>query len=112
MLFDEFENAIMKAILKDKTEQNTILLQQYAVAEVVSREFTGHGFFTDYSVPSITCVLPNSENIELGCLGELEGVRNGVGFILFIREGVIQTLEGYTYEEEWPEKIGQYQLLN
>jgi hypothetical protein len=33
------------------------------------------------------------------------GVNHGVGCQLCVRNGVLDFLEGYTYEEEWPEHL-------
>ena len=32
----------------------------------------------------------------------LQGLERGAGCILFVRDGVLGELEGYSYEEEWP----------
>jgi hypothetical protein len=34
--------------------------------------------------------------------GELEGLANGAGFVLFIRDGRLKMLEGFTFDEPWP----------
>ena len=112
MSFDDFERQVMSHILREQTEQNIRLLQQYDTAKIVSREFTGCGFFTDFSISNETLALPGNGNIELGCLGELEGVEHGVGFILFVRNGIITVLEGFVYTGAWPEVIGNFQLMD
>jgi len=110
MSFDDFEKILMQFILREPTGQNVLLAQQYAVSEITSRKFTGCGFFTDFYIPNKTFTLPESVNLELWCLGELEGVEHGVGFILFVRDGVISMLEGYVNTGAWPEYIGKFQL--
>ena len=110
MEFEAFEKAVMDAILKDNIEQNPLLLHQYNSAKITSRKFTGHGFFTEFSISKMEYMLPEGGNFELGCLGELEGVQHGVGYVLFVRNGLIVTLEGYTYGEEWPKRIGSFSV--
>ncbi|MCL2103568.1 MAG: hypothetical protein FWH21_00705 [Kiritimatiellaeota bacterium] len=112
MQFEDFEKCVMKFVLREQTEQSILLSKQYDVATVVSREFTGCGFFTNFRVPNLVSALPNSVNIELGCLGELEGVQYGIGFVLFVRQGLISMLEGYVYNEKWPKSIGQFNLFD
>ena len=34
---------------------------------------------------------------------QVEGVEHGAGCVLFVRGGVISVLEGFTYDDEWPE---------
>lgn len=110
MQFDNFENTVMETILQEKTERNKSLLEQYRISKVISREFTGYGFYTDFEVSNFDLALPNKENLELGCLGNLEGIKNGAGFILFVRNGFIEMLEGYTYDEQWPNEVCTFTL--
>ncbi|MCL1920728.1 MAG: hypothetical protein FWG50_06575 [Kiritimatiellaeota bacterium] len=111
MSFDEFEKQVMGYLLRERTEQNVLFSKQYAIAKVISREFTGHGFFSDYHVPDSAFALPDKANAYLGCTGELEGVKHGIGFVLFVQNGVIGTLEGYVNgDEAWPETIGIFKL--
>ncbi len=42
--------------------------------------------------------------------GDLEGVAHGAGFVLFIRDGALACLEGFTYDEPWPETIKSFTL--
>ena len=76
--------------------------QQYENAIVLSRKFTGVGFFTDFHVEDTSLHLNEDVNFELG--GNhiaINGLRHGIGLVLFIRKGVISFLEGYTYQEKW-----------
>ncbi|MCL1920729.1 MAG: hypothetical protein FWG50_06580 [Kiritimatiellaeota bacterium] len=38
------------------------------------------------------------------------GVRDGIGFELFIEHGLINNLEGFTYDEPYPKKIKKFTL--
>jgi len=40
----------------------------------------------------------------------IDGINHGVGFVLFIKDGFIKTLEGYTYDEKFPEVINNYSI--
>jgi hypothetical protein len=110
--FIDFENEVIKMILDNNIDKMDILREQYKISQVLKRKFTGCGFFSTFIINDTEKKLQFEElNIELSCLGEIEGVENGVGFILFIRDGYIDVLEGYTYgEETWPEEIGKYKL--
>jgi hypothetical protein len=110
--FESFENDVMRTILENKFEEIDILKEQYRNSQVLKREFTGCGFFSNFIVNDIEKKLRfENYNMKLSCLGELEGVKDGVGFILFIKDGFIDFLEGYTYgNEAWPEEIRKYKL--
>ena len=76
------------------------LRAQYAVASVARRELTGVGFFTHFAVPA-SAPRVAALNAEMGADATLtNGI--GVGFVLFIRDGMLSMLEGFTYGERWP----------
>jgi hypothetical protein len=110
--FIELENEIMKMLLEGQNDTFAILRRQYSNSTVASREFSSVGFFISFSVPEDIDKLQEKESFHLGGVtGQINGVTNGVGFILYIRNGVIKLLEGYTYgEEKWPEKLTEYKL--
>ena len=43
---------------------------------------------------------------------EMEGLQHGAGFLIFIECGVIHNLEGYTYDEDWPDEVRGFTLRN
>jgi hypothetical protein len=105
------EKAVLDMMLEKPNEQIEIIRQQLAHAQVGRREFTGVGFFTRFLVPSDTAVRRDLPDMEIGNIGaEFPGVQHGAGFVLFIRDGVITMLEGYTYDEPWPEQISEFSL--
>jgi len=108
--FEKFETNVIKQII---TEDSTIaekLLLQYKSAKVIKREFTGVGFYTDFEIQDKSTVILTDFNSELGSLHvTLPELKYGIGFVLFIRNGFISLLEGYTYgEEQWPDNITEY----
>jgi hypothetical protein len=44
------------------------------------------------------------------CLGEMQGLVHGAGFVLFVRDGRIDTLEGFSYDEPWPQQVSKFNL--
>ena len=82
------------------------LRRQLESVRVVGRTYTGVGFYTDlevdHDVPRVTAPL----NFELDDVwAKMDGLQNGVGFVLFVREGVASLLEGYTIDEPWPDRL-------
>ena len=99
---EELERVVMARLLAADTVVAPALRAQCAVADVARREFTGVGFFTDFAVPpdAPRIVPPDLE------LGDAATLANGtpVGFVLFVRDGALSMLEGYTYgDDPWPE---------
>jgi hypothetical protein len=111
--FEKFEDDVMKVILSEDEKFRNILEKQYKSAKIINREFTGVGFFTDFEIQDKTLKIENNPNFELGNIqAQLKKIEYGVGFVLFIRDGFITFLEGYTYDEPWPDDIKDYVLVS
>ena len=89
------------------------ILKQSKNSKVTSRDFSGVGFFTYFQVDDKSLSLGNNINLQLGGIGaEIEGLKyNTAGFTLFIENGMLALLEGYSYgDDKWPKKITNYKL--
>ena len=67
---------------------------------MVKRENTGAGFYTTISVPPDAAAIDTSEPLD-GCEthARVPGIEPpGLGFILFLEDGRLHTLEGFTYD--------------
>lgn len=54
------ERAVVNTLLAGKAEVFRVLRQQFSVAQVLKRELTGVGFFTEFSVPPDAPRLPEA----------------------------------------------------
>jgi hypothetical protein len=105
------EEEVLKKMLAGKSEWRAILREQARVMHVSSRELTGVGFFTDFSVPPDAPRLPNSKSFAFGNVaGEIDGLKHGADFVLFVRNGAMECLEGCSYGEPWPDDIRTFRL--
>ena len=95
--FFDLEEAAIRAIISAQPASEA-LKAQFDQATVTSRENTGAGFYTDIFVPptapSVTSGSPIG-NVD----GTVEGLEYGMGFILFMEDGRMSCLEGFSYEE-------------
>lgn len=106
------EKAVIDTLLDEKGEPFDIIRQQLAHASVTKRVFTGVGFITDFFVPKDASIRRDLPDATLGDVGmEFPSLQHGAGFLLFIRNGVITMLEGYTYDEPWPESIDGFRAF-
>lgn len=65
-------------------------------------EVTGRGFFVYYTMASDVKPITSPCHFELGdVIAGIKGLEYGMGFILFVRNGYMKMLEGYTYEENF-----------
>lgn len=72
--------------------------------EVLQRIYTGTGFIT-YIDKSIFLKIKNKKKLQWGKIGAKINNNVDVGFLIYIDEGYITTIEGYTYDEKWPDEI-------
>jgi hypothetical protein len=62
---------------------------------VISRQNTGAGFFTHFAMDGgSTTELPDL--LDLHVEAEINGIQDGLGFILWTKNGQLDFLEGYT----------------
>jgi hypothetical protein len=106
------EDAVVDMLLDRPGEPYQTIRQQLSFVTVSRREFTGVGFFTHFVLSSDAPVRRDLPNMELGDVGaEFPGVNRGAGFLLFVRDGIVSMLEGYTYDENWPENMDRFRVF-
>ncbi|MBQ7339073.1 MAG: hypothetical protein IJW40_11570 [Clostridia bacterium] len=106
MKFEEFEKIIITDIIDQYPEYKQKLQAQFASSVVQKREFFMRGFSTDYEVVAVEETLGEDKNLQLGNhQWNINGLSNGSDYILWIKNGLISSLEGFTYEEPWPDDI-------
>jgi hypothetical protein len=101
----DFEKNVMETILKGNHPVLASLRNQYVNSIIERREFTGAGFYTYFRINEGIPPLINRGNFEItDIVVKLGGNRNAIGVVLFIRDGYLKFLEGYTLaSEEWPQ---------
>jgi len=72
---------------------------------------TGVGFWTSLALPLGIEEVGSGLRIRLSDVeATIDGLEHGAGFVLFIENGLLDNLEGFTYDEPWPDRIGGYRL--
>ena len=105
------EKAVLDAMLDKSGEPFETVRQQLAQATVAKREFSGVGFFTHFVVPADARVRHDLPPMEIGDVGaEFPSLQHGAGFLLFIRDGIVSMLEGFTYDEPWPTNTDEFRV--
>jgi hypothetical protein len=77
-----------------------------------SRTLTGTGFYTNFLLTHSAPTAPvRQSRAAFGDVGAtIAGLQYGAGFLLWLKDGRIHQLEGYSYEEKWPEHIESFNL--
>jgi hypothetical protein len=94
-VLSSLEQAVLDVIALHVPEIADALAGQQGKIRVTARENTGAGFYTtlDFAHRLIKGVAS-----PVGCVGAtVVGLQDGMGFMLWLREGHIHQLEGYTY---------------
>lgn len=110
MLLTRLESDLMRLLLAGDHPVLAQLRHQLETARVVNRELSGVGFFTTFAVDAP----PVANAPKKFWLGDVHGamakVRHGAGFVLFVDEGRLNMLEGFTYDDPWPESCEDVEL--
>jgi hypothetical protein len=108
---DKLEQQVLQMLLEGDDPALAILRIQFGLAKRKPREMSGVGFFTYLDVPEDAPRLTNNASLRFGDVSaEIDGLEHGAGFVLFVDDGVLTTLEAYTYDEPWPPLVTGYEL--
>jgi len=97
---NDLEVAALAAIAGQYPEQEAGLLAQIQAARIVTRENTGAGFFAHLSVDrgSTKPVFLRSPVGDV--MADIDGFQVPMGFLVFLDEGYICTLEGFAIDDD------------
>lgn len=105
------ENTVLNRTLAGDLPKLSMLRAQVGAARVQHREWTGAGFRTEFAVPGSAPRLGNRNRFQItGVYGRHPALEAGVGFALHVEDGMVRSLEGYTYEEPWPNDLEQLEI--
>jgi hypothetical protein len=107
---NDLERAVLDKLLAGDHPLLLALRAQADGARMTSRKYTGVGFFCDFEVPPDVPPLATRDFAFGDVNASMDGLEYGAGFVLFVREGRLATLEGYTYEEPWPKDVRNVKL--
>ena len=100
------ENEVMRMLLSGEHPMLNILKNQWENSKIEKVDLSGAGFFIKYQVLDNLLIIPNHVDFSFGDVYvDLIGLDDVIGFVLFIKDGRIDTLEGYTTGDIWPDKI-------
>ena len=105
------EQAILEALLSGDYQPFAILRAQLRGLVVSDRRMTGRGFFTKFEISSQCERLSGMKDAIFGDVeATIPGLKSGAGFLLFLKHGALDQLEGYSYGEDWPTHIDNFEL--
>jgi len=97
--FTALERAVLAAICDMYPEDRAALEAQLSTATLLSRENTGAGFYTRFAVDHASNTAMGGMRLRNGPEAKIHGLEHGMGFILWLKEGYADCLEGYCYAD-------------
>ena len=113
MQVTDLELAVLRAFAEgDDNPHLRALREQIEHLDVVRRDFTGAGFFTKFQVsgPRIPDIPSSTTISDVGA--DISGTNDGAAFVLWLREGLIDELEGATFDAPWPALIESFRVFH
>lgn len=106
------EREVIATILAPDHSVMNALRRQFEHCHMTAREMTGVGFFTTLAIANHVPPAPvKPGRMHLGDVtATIEGLEHGAGFVLFVQDGVLDFLEGYSFDEPWPDAIVSYEV--
>lgn len=108
------EREVMTTLLAPAHPVTHALRRQLEVCSVASRKLTGVGFSTRLVVAGGVPAAPVArKTLALGdATATIDGLEHGAGFVLFVEEGVLEMLEGFSFGEPWPDDVTRFQVTS
>jgi len=97
-MLNDLERAVLRAIRLARPEVAVALDEQLDGVLVASRENTDVGFFTKLQPCRTTTLIEGARSIG-NVFAKIQGMQNPMTFVLFIKSGLIDTLEGAAVDE-------------
>jgi hypothetical protein len=112
--FTKFETDVITMLLAGDHPVLAAVRDQFAVAEIDSRKYTGVGYYLNFNLPTshpkLHELLPIKKYFLLGDVDVMLGEEKIWGtVILWIEDGRISSLECVTYDE-WPDEGFSYEI--
>lgn len=108
----ELANQVIEMLLKGEDEVLVRLRSQMKNIKSISEEGGAVGFYINYEIDKYVIDIQNCKStFQIGDVdGRVDGTKNAVGFVLYINNGFITCLEGYTILDSWPNSDSMIEL--
>jgi hypothetical protein len=102
----EIEKVVIESMLADcelKPIRSTV---NFDGVNVSDREFSGVGFLTEFEQSQELKLFDAGVSLRWGKVGaRLNASRIETAYLVYIDDGYLTSVEGYTYGDEWPSSI-------
>lgn len=106
----DIERQSLELLLSPSNCADEKLRRQVDSVKVKKRDHTGVGFFVEFEVPDEMATNDKQRKVISNLSGEMRGLENGFGGVLYVENGKLKTLEFFTYDERWPDNPSGFSL--
>jgi len=110
MILNDIEKTLIKYFLKKKSVSLQDEESIFSDLSVENRDFTGVGFFSNFEKSEELKVGDISKSYKWGGLGAKLNSSLDTGYLFYVENGYLISIEGYTYAEDWPESISEIEV--
>jgi hypothetical protein len=111
MLPNKLEQAVIEMLLNDHALSPAKAPLRWDAVAVKSRTMTGAGFLTEFEHSPELRVFGEGVSLRWAKAGaRLNDARIETGYLVYVDDGYITGVEGYTYGDEWPATIDRIEM--
>jgi len=110
MNLNNLEKILIKHFLEIKSTDLDINCCFFSDMNAVSRQFTNVGFFVNLKKSEKLKIGEFNESYKWGCLGARLNSSIDTGYLFYVENGYLTSIEGYTYAEDWPDSISKIEV--
>lgn len=105
------EQAVIGRMLGDRELNPARSTVDFDNVTVSSREYTGAGFLTEFEPTQELKLFGDGVSLRCGNVGaRLNVSRQETGYLIYVDDGYVTAVEGYTYGDDWPDRVEQIEL--
>jgi hypothetical protein len=107
----ELEKAVVGQFLRDPELSPLNREVNLEKARVINRESTGVGILTEFEPSQEVKLFADGVSLRWGKVGvRLNASTIETSYVVYVDNGYLTTIEGYTYGNDWPESISSIEL--
>ena len=107
----ELEKLVIESMLADRELKPVKSTVNLDAVVVVGREFTGVGFLVEYERSDELRVFGTGVKLRWGKVGaRLNAAKIETGYLVYVDDGYVTAVEGYTYGDKWPDQVKDIEL--
>lgn len=107
----ELEKAVIGRMLDDRDLKPARTTVHFDKVTVSDREYTGVGFVTEFARSQELKLFDDGVSLRWGKTGaRLNASKLETGYLVYVDDGYVTAVEGYTYGDPWPPQVEQIEL--